>query len=156
MEFRIWNLEFEVTTDGRVGSLLQTQIGPKELGRLGLTVGDFFFTDAELIAAEAVGTMALPSILKRLGIHAGSIKPAPPMIMALVVGLSVVTTTKQAMAATRQTDPDNMIAYKAYINKYMNYLERAASMGLNTDRFLPPMLFPKWLNRDTSGAWWQQ
>lgn len=110
--------------------------GQAAIGNLGLMVEGALITDAELVAAEAAGATALPAILKRLGIRAaGSLRPSPPIIMATVVGLSILATTNQVSAATREMNPENNKAYKEYVHKYMGYLAKAASMGCERSAF---------------------
>ena len=130
--------------------------GEAALANTGLWVEGALITDAELVAAEAAGATALPAILKRLGIRAASsFRPGPPVIMAAVAGLSILATTNQVSAATKEMNPENNKAYKEYVHRYMGYLMKGAAMGLRTERFPPPKTFKQWLNRDQSGAWWQ-
>lgn len=131
--------------------------GTTALSNLGLWVEGALLTDAELIAAEAVGATALPAILKRLGINSvRAIRPTLPVVMAATIGVSIVATTVQVHAATRQMNPDNKEAYKRYVNRYIGYLLRTVAMKKNVNRYPPPMLYKQFLDRDTSGAWWQQ
>ncbi len=130
--------------------------GAIALSNTGLYAEGVLLTDAEVLAAEAAGATALPVILRRLGISAvSSIKPVPPVVIAVVMGVSLLATTQQAIAAGRTVSKSNRDAYKEYILAYMSYIERCASMGGHIERFPPPMLYKQWLKRDTSGAWWQ-
>jgi len=132
--------------------------GTVAIANTGLTVAEgVLMTEAEVIAAEAAGSTALSSILKRLGIRAaGGLRGGHPLVIAGIIGVSIYSTTREVRAAERILDPDNMQAYKMYINRWLMYMVKQLERGKTLREFPAPMLYQEWLNRDGSGEWWQR
>ena len=132
--------------------------GTVAIANTGLTVAEgVLMTEAEVLAAEAAGSTALNSILRRMGVRAaGGLRGGHPVVILSIIGVSIYATTKEVSAAQRVSDPENMQAYKMYVNRWLMYMVKQLERGKTLRDFPPPMLYKEWLNRDTSGEWWQR
>lgn len=112
-------------------------------------------TDAEMAALSALLArrnmgVFIQRMMARAAVAGLGPQDAVPPLALLLVGMSLITTAREASAATNEV-PE----YTAYMKRYMEYALKNTMVHRGTSRLPPPATFTQWMKRNKSGAWWQ-
>ena len=118
--------------------------------------GEFVMEKGVICAAD----MTTQAILQRAA--CGTTKIASSTMACASIAGIVLLLTAPAFA---ESDPDNQTGYKKYVNKYLNYLIRAAKLGGHQLRNMPPPMnyaqymkklqTTDWIGNNIESTWWQ-